>query len=74
MTAPTPDLTACTWRVGGHWGRTVVAEGHGPPDGQGRRDGDQLVGVMDTPALARHVTDTHNATLVRHTPQQGGTT
>jgi hypothetical protein len=43
------------WRVGGHWGRTIIIEGDGPPDGQGRRPGDELVGVMDTPELAAEV-------------------
>lgn len=60
------DLASRPWRTGRNWGRTVVAEGHGPRDEQGRRAGDQLIGVMDTPELAQHVTDTHNATLVRY--------
>ena len=54
-------VTAERWRVGGHWGRTIVAVGTGPPDAEGRRDGDDLVGVMDTPELARMVVAALNA-------------
>ena len=49
------------WRVGGHWGRTIVAVGAGPPDAEGRREGDELVGLMDTPELARMVADALNS-------------
>lgn len=48
------------WRTGGHWGRTIIAEGSGPPDAQGRREGDHLIGTMDTVALARLVVDAVN--------------
>lgn len=41
-----------TYRPGGHWGRTIVAVGTQPADSDGRRPDDQLVGVMDDPALA----------------------
>lgn len=34
------------YRVGGHWGVTIVREGSGPADGGGRRAGDVLVAVV----------------------------
>lgn len=35
-----------TYRTGNHWGVTIVREGTGPTDPQGRRTGDQLVAVV----------------------------
>lgn len=47
------------WRVGGHWNvdmTTVVEEGWGEPDADGRRPGDRLVGVAgDLQTAARIV-------------------
>lgn len=48
------------WRVGGHWGRTIVIEGAGPALDDGRRVGDRLVGLMDTSALADLVVEAVN--------------
>ncbi len=43
-------------RTGGHWGRTLVAQGrYEPPDEQGRRPDDRLVGMVDTPELAAEI-------------------
>lgn len=36
------------WRTGSHWGRTIIREGVGEPDGEGRRFDDELVGVALT--------------------------
>jgi hypothetical protein len=36
------------YRVGGHWGRTIVRIGVLPPDEQGRRDDDEIIGLLDT--------------------------
>jgi hypothetical protein len=48
------------WRVGQCWSAkggltTVVEVGRQPADEQGRRPDDRLVGVMETPELARFV-------------------
>jgi hypothetical protein len=43
-------------RPGGHWGRTLVAQGrYEPPDAEGRRPGDRLVGMVDTSELAAEI-------------------
>jgi hypothetical protein len=54
------------WRTGGHWGRTLIVEGEGEPDKRGRRQGDRLIGVMDTPELAALVAAAVNEHLDRH--------
>jgi hypothetical protein len=51
------------YRIGGHWGVTVVAVGDGEPDEHGRRDGDRLLGLMLTPADAELVVAALNATV-----------
>lgn len=54
-----------TYRTGGHWGRTIVRVGTQPPDiehGISHRPDDELVGVMDDPALAERI-----AWLLTHT-------
>jgi hypothetical protein len=43
------------YRTGSHWGRTIVRVGAQPPDVQGRRPDDELVGVVDDPALAERI-------------------
>jgi hypothetical protein len=49
-------------RVGGHWGRTLVAQGrYEPPDAEGRRPDDRLVGMVDTPELAAEICRRWNA-------------
>lgn len=35
-----------TYRAGGSWGVTIVRQGAGPADAQGRREGDALVAVV----------------------------
>lgn len=51
------------WRVGGHWGVTIVAEGHGEVDEDGRRPGDVLVGVAQTAEAALRIVEDHNVVL-----------
>jgi hypothetical protein len=48
----------CAWRVGRRVGRTIYAEPYHAP-----RDDDPLIGVMDTPALARAAVDAHNEAI-----------
>lgn len=43
------------YRAGNHWGRTLVWEGSGEPDEDGRRPDDMLLGVLDTPELTHRV-------------------
>lgn len=57
------ELLERRWRVGGHWGLTIVAEGHGDPDEEGRRDGDELVGMVLSKPLAERVVRDHNLIL-----------
>lgn len=51
------------WRVGTHWGVTIVAEGSGAPDEGSRRLGDELVATAQTKSWARQICDDHNAML-----------
>lgn len=44
-----------TYRTGQHWGRTIIRVGTQPADAGGRRPDDQLVGVIDDPALAERI-------------------
>lgn len=50
------DLHLYPWRVGQKVGRTIYAQ-FGPKPS----DEDRLIGVMDTPKLARAAVDAHNA-------------
>jgi len=43
------------FRVGNHWGVTIVKEGEGLPDQDGHREGDELVGFMFNKDMAAHV-------------------
>lgn len=55
-------MTECEklyWRVGRKVGRTIYAV-----IDQDNPEGDPLIGVMDTPALAHEAVATHNAVLV----------
>lgn len=54
------------WRVGAHWGTTIVAEGSGLPDPAGRREGDELIGVMFRPELAREVVELRDRLNAAH--------
>lgn len=49
------------YRTGGHWGRTIIRVGTQRPDADGRRADDQLVGLMDDPALAERICALLNA-------------
>lgn len=51
------------WRVGSHWGVTIVSEGLGEPDDDGRRVGDALVGTAQARAFAERIVEDHNALL-----------
>lgn len=45
-----------TWRVGNHWGVTIIREGAGAPAADGRRPDDVLAAVtFDAPALAARI-------------------
>lgn len=48
------------FRVGNHWGRTIVREGSLAPDQTGRRPDDELVGVMFDTELAVEVIELLN--------------
>lgn len=48
------------YRVGGHWGRTIIKVGTLPADEHGRRPDDELVGLMDSPELAARVCELFN--------------
>lgn len=52
------DLAAWPWRVGRKVGRTIYATPPGDEDGV-------LIGMMDTPDLAREAVDAHNERLSR---------
>lgn len=52
------------YRTGSHWGRTLIREGAQPADASGRRPDDELVGVVDDPALAERICDLLNADAV----------
>lgn len=41
-----------SWRVGGHWGRTIVVQGHVPSGTAGRRPDDVLIGLVDSAEIA----------------------
>lgn len=61
MTDPKPDpAVQWTWRTGRKVGRTVYAVVGPEPS-----DSDVLIGVMDTPSLAREAVDAHNERLAR---------
>jgi len=52
-----------TYRTGRHWRRTIIRVGTQPPDADGRRTDDELVGVMDDPALAERICELLNARI-----------
>jgi hypothetical protein len=45
------------YRPGGCWKRTLVKVGTQPPDEQGRRPDDELVGMVDDPELAARIAE-----------------
>lgn len=51
------------YRTGNCWGVTIVREGTGPTDPQGRRTGDELVAVVvnGDAALARRICELLNS-------------
>lgn len=51
------DVTEVPWRTGKSIGRTIYA----CPPGSSYRDGEIVIGMMDTPELAAHVVLVHNA-------------
>ena len=57
------DAMERPWRVGGHWAVTIIAEGHGEPDEDGRRPGDVLIGMALSPEAAWRVVNDHNVVL-----------
>lgn len=54
-----------SWRVGRSVGRTVYRQDGGEPG-----KGDELIGVMDTPALAEQVVTAVNAVAALPNPEQ----
>jgi hypothetical protein len=50
------------FRTGNHWGRTIVWEGEGEPDENGRRPDDRLLGLVDSPELAARICGLLNVT------------
>lgn len=49
------------YRVGSNWRTTIVLEGKGPADQNGRRPGDKLVAwTGDNPNLAKRIVDLLN--------------
>lgn len=58
-----PLIDRRPWRVGNHWGVTVIAEGHSASDEIGRRLGDELVATAQTKEWAQRICDDHNAIL-----------
>ena len=56
--APRERYVSGRWRVGRKVGRTIYAQMADAP-----RDDDPLIGVMDTPALARAAVDAHNSAM-----------
>jgi hypothetical protein len=55
MTDPKAIPTWLRWRTGRKVGRTIYAQLGAEPT-----DHDLLIGVMDTPALAREAVESHN--------------
>jgi excisionase family DNA binding protein len=55
------------YRVGGHWGVTIVREGVAPPDETGHRPDALLLGVAQTKEWARRIVDALN-----REPRNGG--
>lgn len=53
------DLRKVPWRVGKSVGRTIYA----CPPGSSYRDGEELIGMMDTPLLAEEAVASHNANI-----------
>ena len=60
------------WRVGSHWGVTVIAEGSGAPDEGGRRLGDSLVATARSEEWAQQFCDYHNELLRQRTSEARG--
>jgi hypothetical protein len=56
------------YRVGAHWGVTIVELGDGPMTGEGRREGDRRIAVAQTPEDARRIVDALNAQEVTVVP------
>jgi hypothetical protein len=54
------------WRTGGRWGNTIVREGDGHPDLEGRRSGDALVGLALTVEDADFICMCVNEHLARY--------
>lgn len=59
------ELVQRRWRVGGSWGLTIVAEGDGEPDEWGRRQGDELLGMVREREVAEAIVAEHNAAIGR---------
>lgn len=64
-----PALQHRQWRVGGHWGKTIVAMGGDDPSV--RHADDELVGLMLSDSLAQVVVRDHNAELERRKQREG---
>jgi hypothetical protein len=58
-----PSVLHRRWRPGRNWGKTVVAMGGDDP-GIHHED-DELIGVMFSETVARHVCESHNESLER---------
>jgi len=55
------DVTEMPWRTGKSIGRTIYA----CPPGSDYRDGEIVIGMMDTPEIADEVVASHNLRLIR---------
>ena len=51
-----PPVVLMPWRTGKSIGRTIYA----CPPGSSYRDGEIVLGMMDTPEIARHIVEIHN--------------
>jgi hypothetical protein len=58
------ELDRRPWRVGTHWGVTIIAEGSGAPDEGQRRLGDELIATAQTKEWAQQICDDHNEFLL----------
>jgi hypothetical protein len=56
----TKNVASGPYRAGGNWKRTLILVGKGKPDRDGRRKGDTLVGMLDTPKLTDKIVELLN--------------
>lgn len=61
-----PDSVDLLWRVGRKVGRTIYAYYHYVDDAGQRQEESWLIGLMDTPELAKVAVEAHNAVVKDH--------